>query len=68
MAYTGVLDDVRACVALAIPSRDPVFGISQEFDVRMAGVRHDAYRCDADAMVKERTWRRSNWRWETGVV
>jgi MtaA/CmuA family methyltransferase len=55
MAYVGVLDDIRACVARVTPSRVPVFGISQEFDVRMAGVTHDAYGCDADAMVKVHT-------------
>lgn len=55
MAYQGVLDDIRRCAAGQTPSRVPVFAISQEFDVRMAGVTHDAYGIDTDTMVKVHT-------------
>ena len=34
MAYSGVLDDIRTCVNLGVPTRVPVFGITGEFDVR----------------------------------
>jgi len=36
MAYKGVIDDIRKCVAPQKPSRIPVFACSEEFDVRMA--------------------------------
>ena len=55
MAYQGVLDDIRTCAKRGTPSRVPVFGISQEFDVRMAGVTHDVYGRDVEAMVKVHT-------------
>jgi uroporphyrinogen decarboxylase len=37
MAYQGVMDDVRACVALKKPRRIPVFTMSEEFDVKWHG-------------------------------
>jgi uroporphyrinogen decarboxylase len=37
MAYQGVLDDIRACVALRKPRRIPVFALSEEFDVKWYG-------------------------------
>lgn len=37
MPYDGVLDDVKAAIALEKPSRLPVFAISEEFDVSWHG-------------------------------
>lgn len=37
MAYRGVMDDIRACVALKNPRRIPVFAMSEEFDVKWYG-------------------------------
>jgi uroporphyrinogen decarboxylase len=37
MAYQGVMDDIRACVALKKPRRIPVFTMSEEFDVKWYG-------------------------------
>ena len=37
MAYQGVMDDIRACVALKEPRRIPVFADSEEFDVKWYG-------------------------------
>ena len=37
MPYKGVMDDIRACVALEQPKRIPVFAMSEEFDVRWYG-------------------------------
>ena len=34
MAYHGVLDDLRAAIALQVPARLPVFLCSEEADVR----------------------------------
>lgn len=37
MAYDGVIEDVRAAIALKKPSRLPVFACSEEFDVKWYG-------------------------------
>ncbi len=37
MAYQGVMDDLRDCVALRKPRRTPVFTLSEEFDVKWHG-------------------------------
>ena len=37
MAHQGVMDDIRACVALKRPRRIPVFALSEEFDVKWHG-------------------------------
>ncbi len=37
MAYQGVMDDIRACVALKKPRRIPVLPMSEEFDVKWYG-------------------------------
>jgi MtaA/CmuA family methyltransferase len=34
MAYSGCMDDIRTICNLGVPSRVPVFAISEEFDVR----------------------------------
>ena len=52
MAYHGVLDDVRTCGALGQPSRVPIFAITDEFDLRAAGVTHRAYSRDAEVMAR----------------
>jgi MtaA/CmuA family methyltransferase len=55
MAYQGVMDDVRACVALEEPSQVPIFACSEEFDVRVAGEVYDRYNSDADVMAAVQT-------------
>jgi len=52
MAYKGVMDDIRDCVALKTPKRAPVFAMSEEFDVRMAGMTYDQFNRDPAAMSK----------------
>ena len=37
MAYSGVMEDIRACVELKKPRRTPVFAMSEEFDVKWHG-------------------------------
>ena len=37
MAYRGAIDDVRTIAQLGVPSRVPVFALSEEFDVRWYG-------------------------------
>jgi uroporphyrinogen decarboxylase len=37
MPYKGVMDDIRACVALKKPKRIPVLAMSEEFDVKWYG-------------------------------
>lgn len=51
MAYSGVLDDIQACVDLRVPKRVPIFGITGEFDVKAAHITHPEYARNADAMV-----------------
>lgn len=55
MAYTGVLDDIRTCLNLGAPRRLPVFALSEEFDMRMAGVTYEAYRSDAKTIVRSQS-------------
>ena len=52
MAYKGVMDDVRKCIALQKPNRLPAFAMSEEFDVRMAGVTYNDYNRDAKLLAK----------------
>lgn len=52
MAYKGVNDDVRKCIKLQKPSRVPVFALSEEFDVRMAGEVYSDYNSDSKIMAK----------------
>ena len=47
MAYAGVVDDVKTCIKLNLPRRLPVFALSEEFDVRMAGLTYEEYSTDA---------------------
>ncbi|MEA3401938.1 MAG: uroporphyrinogen decarboxylase family protein [Armatimonadota bacterium] len=43
MAYPGVVDDLRTCAALGVPSRVPVFALGEEFDVEMCGADYREY-------------------------
>ena len=52
MAYKGVLDDLRAAIALQMPARLPVFVCSEEADVRICGSRYDRYNRDAREMAR----------------
>ncbi len=52
VAYSGVLEDVRTCVGLGVPSRVPVFADSEMFDVRMGGVSYPEYSRDAEQMAR----------------
>ncbi|MEA4889141.1 MAG: uroporphyrinogen decarboxylase family protein [Clostridiaceae bacterium] len=52
MAYRGVMDDVRKCIKLQKPSRVPVFALSEEFDVRMAGEIYSEYNSNSKIMAK----------------
>ncbi|MDR1566468.1 MAG: uroporphyrinogen decarboxylase family protein [Treponema sp.] len=51
MAYSGVLDDIRAATALKIPKRLPVFACSEEFDVRIYGAVYNEYNNNAKLMA-----------------
>lgn len=51
MAYPGLKDDVKRCVAGQAPKRLPVFGCSEEFDVRIAGENYERYCSSAETMV-----------------
>ena len=52
MAYNGVLEDIKKCINLEKPSRVPVFALSEEFDVRMAGEIYSRYNSDSKVMAK----------------
>jgi len=47
VAYAGVLDDVRAAVAGRAPHRFPALALSEELDVRAAGMTYEEYSLDA---------------------
>ena len=52
MAYPGVVNDVRTCVNLGVPSRVPVFALGEEFDVEQYGVDYREYIRGAEKMVE----------------
>ena len=52
MAYEGVLKDIRKCVEMGKPERIPMFALSEEFDVRMAGMVYEEYCQDADKIFE----------------
>ena len=52
MAYPGVVDDLRTCARLGVPSRVPVFALGEEFDVEMYGVDYRDYILSAEKMVE----------------
>ena len=52
MAYAGVLNDIKKCIALEKPERVPVFALSEEFDVRMHGDVYCDYNSNAEKMAK----------------
>lgn len=51
MAYSGVLDDVRTCIRLGVPTRVPVFALAELFNARMAGITWAEYTHDKDRLV-----------------
>jgi MtaA/CmuA family methyltransferase len=52
MAYTEVLDDIRRCISLGIPSRVPCFPIGVMFDFHIQGFTHRQWRSDPRVMVR----------------
>lgn len=52
MAYSGVIDDIKACIDLGIPKRVPIFAIAPEFNVRMYGMSYSEYIQDPDKIAK----------------
>jgi uroporphyrinogen decarboxylase len=50
MAYDGVMEDIRKCVNLTRPGQIPVFGMTEEFDVRWYGANYADYCQDARIM------------------
>jgi uroporphyrinogen decarboxylase len=51
MAYQGVLDDMRACIAGRVPQRLPVFALGEEFDMVWHGHTHQQNRTDVERAV-----------------
>ncbi len=51
MAYSGVLDDVRKCIALEKPSRVPCFPLGVMYDFHVLGLTHRRWRTDPEAML-----------------
>ena len=52
MAYPGVIDDVKTCIRLGIPSRVPVFALGEEFDVEMYDADYGQYIWSAEQMIE----------------
>lgn len=52
MAYKGVVEDMRRCARLQLPSQVPVVCTGEEFDVRLGGVLYEDYCQNADLMAK----------------
>ena len=55
MACSGILDDIRTCLALRAPRRLPAFALSEEFDMRMAGMTYAEYRSDAKNILRSQS-------------
>jgi uroporphyrinogen decarboxylase len=52
MAYDGVIEDIRKCANLTRPGQIPVFGLSEEFDVKWYGATYADYCQDARVMAE----------------
>ncbi len=52
MAYKGVLEDVKLAVKGKRPGRMPFFALSEEMDVRLAGVTYEEYDHDSKVMAR----------------
>jgi len=52
MPYATVLDDIRTCVNLGMPSRLPVMALTEEFDVGQAGMTYEEYAASADSVAR----------------
>lgn len=46
------IENIRACVELRVPEALPVFGLSQEFDARYAGLTYAQYIQDPETIVQ----------------
>jgi uroporphyrinogen decarboxylase len=51
MAYPGVVEDIRRCVALEVPSRVPAFPLHISFDYDCFGYSHAQWRNSAEVML-----------------
>ena len=51
MAYPGVLEDIRTCIAGGRPRRVPVFALGLEFDMAWSGLTCEQGRRDVEATV-----------------
>lgn len=59
------LENIRACVALQVPERLPVFALSQEYDARHCGLNYARYIRDAETVVacQVRVLEECGWDW-----
>jgi len=51
MAYKGVLNDIATNINLGLADRMPVLGLTEEFDVALAGIAYGQYSAQTDSMV-----------------
>lgn len=60
-----VLESVRSCVDLQVPYDLPVFGMTERFDARYAGLTYSRYLRDAEALVETQLLaiERFGWDW-----
>jgi len=52
VAYRGVVEDLRTCARLGVPSRVPVFALGEEFDVEMCGADYREYIRSPELMIQ----------------
>jgi len=52
VAYRGVVEDLRTCARLGVPSRVPVFALGEEFDVEMCGADYREYIRSPELMIE----------------
>ncbi len=52
MAYSGVMSDIKACVKLRVPPRMPVFALTFEMDLEIAGLSWRHARTDIEKVVQ----------------
>jgi uroporphyrinogen decarboxylase len=51
MAYSGVLEDIKKCIAMGIPNQVPIFAITTEFDNNYFEINHIEYERNFEKMV-----------------
>jgi uroporphyrinogen decarboxylase len=52
MAYPEILEDIKKCIALDVPGKVPIFGISMDFDIKYCGINRVEYGRNLEKIVE----------------